>query len=311
MYAHGFRSLLTGTGPYVNPLKTPEGEKLEQEGVKNMQIVDHLIQKRVEIFAHGCLEAHDQHAKQTSVPRFLWKSLTTPEYQDKETILGSNITWTHSEFCNKSHLDNDCSPSAYFLSAPAFSEDGRLATLEDKYDVTGGEYLFPSLKYLVDPNGNGGIVEMLWKANTFQHQTMASSEPSRKFTKTGCSVQINAKLDQSRLLDHCRTTPNGPRDPQNPLRCREAPQSIPAMLQSALETPVRLLMCPQSPPEQCKTPGPPIDTLKDPRPPEEPTQVVWKALLAAPYCFTMDVDPTKFSKLQKQIAKLMAVIMEE
>ncbi|KAA1126144.1 hypothetical protein PGTUg99_029061 [Puccinia graminis f. sp. tritici] len=75
--------------------------------------------------------------------------------------------------------------------------------------------------------------------------------------------------------------------------------------------PVRLLMCPQSPPEQCKTPGPPIDTLKDPRPPEEPTQVVWKALPAAPYCFTMDVDPTKFSKLQKQIAKLMAVIMEE
>jgi hypothetical protein len=78
----------------VNPLKTQEGEKLEEDGIKDMQVVDHFIQKRVEMFAHGCLEANDQHAQQTSVPGFAWKSMTRPKHQDKETILGSNITWT-------------------------------------------------------------------------------------------------------------------------------------------------------------------------------------------------------------------------
>ncbi|KAA1107693.1 hypothetical protein PGT21_022334 [Puccinia graminis f. sp. tritici] len=126
-----------------------------------MQIVDHFIQKRVTMFVHGWLKANDQHAQKTSVLGFSWKSITRPEHEDKETVLGSNITWTHFKFCNKSHLDNDSIPTAYFLSAPTFSEDGRLATLEDKYDMTGGEFLLPSLKYLVDPNRHDGIVEML------------------------------------------------------------------------------------------------------------------------------------------------------
>jgi hypothetical protein len=67
--------------------------------------------------------------------------------------------------------------------------------------VIGGEFLFPSLNMFVDLNCGDGIYEIMWKANQYQHQTMASREPSQKFTRLGCSVQVDATL--SSVLTNC------------------------------------------------------------------------------------------------------------
>ena len=123
-----------------------------------MKEVDQFFQKRAFTFAHGCIKANSEHANEKLVPSFSWDSVAAPGDRDIETILGSNITWTHFQFSNKSHLDKDNSPFAYFMSAPTFSKDGRLAKKADNYDVVGGEFLFPSLKYLIDLNSQDGVV---------------------------------------------------------------------------------------------------------------------------------------------------------
>jgi hypothetical protein len=87
------------------------------------------------------------------------------------------------------------------MSAPTFSESGKLASKEDGYVVVGGKFLFSSLNMFVDLNGGDGIYKIIWKANQYQHQIMALIEPSQNFTQLGCSVQVNATLS-SVLTDH-------------------------------------------------------------------------------------------------------------
>ncbi|KAI7961545.1 hypothetical protein MJO28_002034 [Puccinia striiformis f. sp. tritici] len=197
MYAHGFRRASTNTGftahAYANPDKSEVGEENEKEGIKRMIEVDRFLQTRAWSVAHGCIAANNKFAEDNSIPAYSWDHWKNPTEGNVETVLGSNLTWTREGFSNKSHLDSDSSPFAYVLSAPSYSADGSLARTKD-YDVTGGEFLFASLKYLIDINSTEGIVEILWKANQIQHQTMASVEPSGIFTRSALSIQMNKTL---------------------------------------------------------------------------------------------------------------------
>jgi hypothetical protein len=168
----------------------------------SMKEVDQFLQQRVFLLAPGCLAANNPLARKNNSPSFSWDNLDKEQKKYKVmTILGSNLMWTHSNFSNKSHLDNDSSPFACVMSSPTFSKSSKLASKKDGYDVVGGEFLFQSLNMFVDLNRGDGIYKIMWKANQYQHQTMASREPSQKFTRLGCSVQVNATL--SSVLTNC------------------------------------------------------------------------------------------------------------
>ncbi|PLW47884.1 hypothetical protein PCASD_04935 [Puccinia coronata f. sp. avenae] len=145
MFSHGFRS--STTGRYRNTKFNWTHRQIEAKGTKHMKLVNQFIQQRAIAFAPGCIAANNKHAQELNLPSY---SHDQPKRSAKptevRTVLGSNITWTHSNFSNKSHLDNDSSPFVYVLSAPTFSNTGRLARKQDGYNVAGGEFCFPSLK---------------------------------------------------------------------------------------------------------------------------------------------------------------------
>jgi hypothetical protein len=101
-------------------------------------------------FAPGCLAAVNQYAQEDNLPSYSHDQLKrSTKPTEVCRILGSNITWTHSNLSNKSHLGNNSSPFAYVLSAPTSSNTVQLAQKKHGYNVTEGEFSFPSLTTLV------------------------------------------------------------------------------------------------------------------------------------------------------------------
>lgn len=130
--------------------------------------------------------------KESSLPGFGSQSRAS---EDNEYTVGSNWTYTHSNFHNKAHLDNDSSAMSLGMWCPI-----NLATQQPAFNGEGnrikyGQFVFPGIGVVVDFEGFNGIVVALWAAQNIFHQTVQSIEPpetdNKKITRLGSLVQIN------------------------------------------------------------------------------------------------------------------------
>ncbi|KAA1098173.1 hypothetical protein PGT21_029839 [Puccinia graminis f. sp. tritici] len=99
----------------------------------------------------------------------------------------SHLSFTLNNFHNKPHCNNDSSTYSFGLWLPIDSRDGRLV-MED-FHVQGGNFVFPDNNFGMKFEGFDGIVEMVWKADKFSHQTEPSTSDSYH-SRLGLSCEI-------------------------------------------------------------------------------------------------------------------------
>ncbi|POV94090.1 hypothetical protein PSHT_12649, partial [Puccinia striiformis] len=103
-----------------------------------------------------------------------------------------HLSFTLGNFSNASHTDRDASPYTFVTWLPINEKTGDL--IEDKLEVTGGQFVFPRNGFGIDFTGFCGVVECAWKANFYHHLTLPStSSPLSFHNRLGYSCQLPQK----------------------------------------------------------------------------------------------------------------------
>ncbi|KAI9629999.1 hypothetical protein KEM48_012413 [Puccinia striiformis f. sp. tritici PST-130] len=93
---------------------------------------------------------------------------------------------------NEDKTKRDISEFAYAQGIPMFSSTGKVATRADRYNMKGGDFVFPNCNFRINFDQLDGIARMAWRATECRHFTMCS-EPNSKFSQLGFSLQLNTK----------------------------------------------------------------------------------------------------------------------
>ncbi|CAH7687879.1 hypothetical protein BY996DRAFT_4546289, partial [Phakopsora pachyrhizi] len=75
---------------------------------------------------------------------------------------------------------SDYSKWAYGGWLPINLRSQKMASREEGFDVQGGNFLFKPLKHFIDIDKLDGFIEIAWRANLCEHQSLPSHEPSAK-----------------------------------------------------------------------------------------------------------------------------------
>ncbi|KAH9442803.1 hypothetical protein Pst134EB_033152 [Puccinia striiformis f. sp. tritici] len=115
-----------------------------------------------------------------------------PYFEENTDGFTCHLSFTLGNFSNASHTDHDASPYTFVTWLPINEKTGDL--IEDKLEVTGGQFVFPRNGFGIDFTGFCGVVECAWKANFYHHLTLPStSSPLSFHTRLGYSCQLPQK----------------------------------------------------------------------------------------------------------------------
>ncbi|KAI7949936.1 hypothetical protein MJO28_008757 [Puccinia striiformis f. sp. tritici] len=164
MWAIGWRKLSDKdqiVGKYIKKF-TPEQVQGFDEHFMESKKVEKIIGHHFKQLAKIPFGSNQELMKKNNIP-----SLAALEYGEEleESDCSPHLTFTTDGFfyCPYTN-DEDISDFAFTLFLPTHSEDGRLVSSTDKYDVSSGPFIFPDYKFGIEFNKNS-IVKMIWQAN--------------------------------------------------------------------------------------------------------------------------------------------------
>ncbi|KAA8893285.1 hypothetical protein FN846DRAFT_1005876 [Sphaerosporella brunnea] len=105
----------------------------------------------------------------------------------------SNLAYTHNDFENLGHLDNDVSTFTHGMGGNVDKATGRLASFEDGFRMEGAFFYVADYGLLIEYDKIDGVVEQVWQGSKHVYGTVGG-KVKEGFTRYGSSAQINQRL---------------------------------------------------------------------------------------------------------------------
>ena len=175
--------------------------ELDKDTIKQDKLIwdkldkhNEFIASRIQSLSKSAFQNYKTIAAETGIPN--WSNTEWSSFQ-KEFCIAGNVIITYDDFYCKAHQDkNDLNEFTYGIFSYIDKQSG-IPIPSPCSDQKGHGLFFPNHSCIVDFSHANGIVEIIWNATKFLHQTTPPPDllkTSDHHTHFGCSFQINKKL---------------------------------------------------------------------------------------------------------------------